>query len=302
MFDIGFFKAQPTEWVRRYAGGKVAREGTGLSFYFFKHNAQIVLVPLSSRDVPWVFNEITNNFQSVTLQGQCTYRIAQPAQASALLNFAVDPRTRNYLSQDPERLPARVTNIIQAATRIEIQNRTLEQTLVSSEAIGAAVMNRLREDARLVELGVELLSVFVVSAKPTPEVGRALEATYRETLLRQADEATYARRAAAIEEERVIKESELATDIALEERRRNLIALESENELAQATNRGEAAEREAQGSARAVQLQLAAYNGLDPRMMTAMAMQELGKNAGRIGNLTVTSEILAALLDGKKTT
>ena len=36
MFDIGFFKAQPTEWVRHYAGGKVAREGTGLSFYFFE--------------------------------------------------------------------------------------------------------------------------------------------------------------------------------------------------------------------------------------------------------------------------
>ena len=76
----------------------------------------------------------------------------------------------------------------------------------------------------------------MVSAKPTPEVARALEATYRETLLRQADEATYARRAAAIEEERKIKESELATDIALEERRRNLIELESENELAEATN------------------------------------------------------------------
>jgi hypothetical protein len=27
-------------------------------------------------------------------------------------------------------------------------------------------------------------------------------------------------------------------------------------------------------------------------------MQELGKNAGKIGNLTITSEILAALLDG----
>ena len=299
MFDIGFYKAQPTEWVRHYTGGKIAHEGSGLSFYFLKHSAQIVVVPLSSRDVPWVFNEVTNNFQSVTLQGQCTYRVQDPVRASALLNFAVDPRTRAYLSNDPERLPQRVTNIIQATTRGEIQNRTLEETLVSSEAIGAAVMARLRADDRLIELGVELLSVFVVSAKPTPEVARALEATYRETLLRQADEATYARRAAAIEEERVIKESELATDIALEERRQNLVALEGENELAEAGYRGQAQEREAEFSARAVEMQMAVYKGLDPRMMTALAMQELGKNAGRIGNLTVTSEILAALLDGK---
>ena len=299
MFDIGFYKAQPTEWVRHYANGKVAHEGSGLSFYFLKHSAQIVMVPLSSRDVPWVFNEVTNNFQSVTLQGQCTYRVQDPVRASALLNFAVDPRTRAYLSNDPERLPQRVTNIIQATTRVEIQNRTLEETLVSSEAIGAAVMARLRADDRLIELGVELLSVFVVAAKPTPEVARALEATYRETLLRQADEATYARRAAAIEEERVIKESELATDIALEERRQSLVALEGENELAEAGYRGQAQEREAEFSARAVEMQMAVYKGLDPRMMTALAMQELGKNAGRIGNLTVTSEILAALLDGK---
>jgi len=61
MFDIGCFKAQPTEWMRRYASGKIKSEDTGLNFTFPQHNAQIVLVPLSSRDVPWFFNEVTNS-------------------------------------------------------------------------------------------------------------------------------------------------------------------------------------------------------------------------------------------------
>ena len=75
-------------------------------------------------------------------------------------------------------------------------------------------------------LGAELLNVYFISAKPTPEVAKALEADYRETLLRKADMAIYARRAAAVEEERKIKENELNTEIALEEQRRRLIDLQ----------------------------------------------------------------------------
>lgn len=300
MFNVGYFKPQPNEWVRHYASGSVRREGVGTNFFFLHHNTQIITVSLTSRDVPWVFNEVTNNFQAVTLQGQCTFRIAQPEKACALLNFAIDLHRRQYISDDPQKLPQRVTNIIQAETRVEIQKRTLEQTLVSTEAIGNAVLERLREDERLLELGVELLSLFIVAAGPTPEVGRALEAPYRESLLRQADEAVYARRAAAVEEERKIKENELGTDIALAEQRQGLIALEGENALQEAQNRGQAVEKEAEFTARAVEMQLNAYRNIDPRSLTALAMQELGKNAGRIGNLTVTSEILAALLDGRQ--
>lgn len=182
---------------------------------------------------------------------------------------------------------------------MEIQKRTLEETLVQTEAIASTVLTRLRDDARLAALGVEVLSLFLVSAKPTPEVARALEATYREALLRQADEAIYARRASAVEEERKIKENELSTDITLEQQRRQLIALTGENALQEAELRGQALEREASYEAHAVELRLAAYEKLDPRAITALAMQELGKNAGRVGNLTITTEVLGALLDGK---
>ena len=78
-------------------------------------------------------------------------------------------------------------------------------------------------------MGTELLSVYFVAVKPTPEVAKALEADYRETLLRKADMAIYARRAAAVEEERKIKENELNTEITLEEQRQKLVDLQGQN-------------------------------------------------------------------------
>jgi regulator of protease activity HflC (stomatin/prohibitin superfamily) len=298
MLNIGFFKAQPTEYILKYVAGRVVREGPGLAFFYFKHNTQLVAVPTSSMDANLVFNEVTNNFQSVTIQGQFTYRIHGPKQAAALLNFGMDPQSHVYLSKDPDRLAQRITNIIQMETRGELRDRSLEDALGQYESIAANVLRRVKERALLESMGVELLSVHFVAAKPTPEVAKALEAEYRETLLRKADEAIYARRAAAVEEERKIKENELNTEIALEEKRRQLIDLQGENELREAENRGKALEQEAQHRVRAKELELAVYKSLDPRSILALALNEMGTNAARIGNLTITSEMLAALLNG----
>jgi hypothetical protein len=302
MLNIGFFKGQPTEYVMKYSAGKLAREGPGLTFYYFKHNTQIVAVPTSSMDANFVFNEVTNNFQDVTIQGQFTYRIQSAKQAAQILNFTLDPRTRRYVSDDPQKLSQRITNIIQMETRGELQKRSLEEALSQYETIAGNVQGRIKAGKLVDSLGVELLNVYFVSAKPTPEVGKALEAGYRETLLRKADEAIYARRAAAVEEERKIKENELNTEITLEERRRQLIELSGDNALREAENRGKALEREAEFRARAKERELAVYHAMEPRAILALAMNELGQNAGQIGNLTITSEILSALLNGDQRT
>jgi regulator of protease activity HflC (stomatin/prohibitin superfamily) len=299
---FAFYKGQPTEYVIRYTGGEVHAEGQGISFFYLPFNTTIVLVPTSSRDVGFVFNEQTRNFQSITLQGQFTYRISEPKQAASLLNFAIHPFTREYKSDDPEKLAQRISNIIQMETRREVLARSLEEALRESEAIAHIVLTRLREDELLEPMGVELLSVHFVSARPTPEVAKALEAEYRERLLRNADEAIYARRAAAVEEERKIKENELTTDIALEERKQQFIALQGQNDRQEAEFRGLALETEAAYRNRTLIMELEAYKTLDSRVVLALAMRDLGQNAGKVGNLTITSEILAALMNGTNVT
>jgi hypothetical protein len=296
MLNIGYFKAQPTEYIIKYASGRVAREGQGLAFFYLKHNTQLVAVPTSSVDANLVFNELTSNFQVVTIQGQFTYRIHNPRRAAELLNFTMDPVSHQYLSNDPDRLGSRITNVIQMETRTEIQRRSLEEVLSQFERIAASVQARIKDLLLLDPLGAELLNVYFVAAKPTPEVAKALEADYRETLLRKADMAIYARRAAAVEEERKIKENELNTEITLEEQRRRLIDLQGENALREAGSRGKALEEEAQYRARAKQLEIDVYGALEPAKVLALALANLGSNAERIGNLTITSEILASLL------
>jgi regulator of protease activity HflC (stomatin/prohibitin superfamily) len=297
--QIGFFKGQPTEYIIKYVSGRIGREGKGLAFFYLKHNTNIVVIPTSSTDASFVFNEVTNNFQAVTIQGQFTYRIAEPGQAAALLNFTIDPVRRAYLSNDPELLPQRITNVIQMQTRSEIQQRTLEETLRDSQAIAGVALTRIQEGALLQPMGIELLRVYFLSAKPTPEVAKALEAEYRETLLRKADEAIYRRRAAAVEEERKIKENELSSDIALEEQRQRLIDLQGNNAQQEAEYRGRALEREGEHGARATEMALSVYRGLEPNTILALAIKELGENAGKVGNLTITSEMLAALLNNR---
>src|SRR5262245_43203520 len=94
---LGYFKGQPTEYVIRYSGGRVREEGQGLTFVYFKPSTTIVAVPTGSVDVGFVFHEQTGNFQSVAIQGQFTYRVADPRQAAQILNFAVEPHQRTYL-------------------------------------------------------------------------------------------------------------------------------------------------------------------------------------------------------------
>ena len=145
MFGIAFFKGQPTDYIIKYVGGRVTKEGLGRAFYYLTRNTQIVVVPTSTQDANFVFNELTNNFQSVMLQGQFTYRIVAPAQAAAQLNFAYDPRRQAYAAKDPESLPGRIANIIQMETRRELAPLTLEEALRRSQEIAGATLARIHD-------------------------------------------------------------------------------------------------------------------------------------------------------------
>jgi hypothetical protein len=301
MFGFGYFKGQPTDYVIRYKAGRVAAEGPGLAFFYLRYDTQVVAVPTQSLDAAFVFNEVSRDYQDVTIQGQLTYRIRDPKHAAGLLNYRVNPATGTHVSDDPDKLASRVSNLVQIETRAEVAARSLPDVLREATALAAAVLDRLRAGPRLGDLGVELLALSFLSVRPTPEVGKALEAEFREALLRKADIAVYARRAAAVDEERTIKEKELASDVALEEQRKQLIVLKGANAIQDAEERAKAGEIDAQARAKAAELELAVYRGVEPRVLVAHALRELGQRADQISNLTITTEMLAALLAAPKT-
>lgn len=285
MLPFAHFKSEPTEYILAYRNGQVIRQGTGQSFWYWRPTTSIALLPISTIDALFALTETTANYQTVTVQGQVTYRIVEPATTASLLNFTIDPAKRSYHSNDPERLSQRVVNVVQQHTRAELQRRSLEEALRSADVIAEAVLGSAQADASLTSIGVACSGIFFSAIKTTPEIAKALEAEYRETLQKRADQAIYSRRADAVEQERKIRQNELSTSVELEKRRADLIGLQGEN-----------ARNEATFQAEATRLELAAYEALEPRQILALAMRTLAGNAQKIGNLTITSEILDQLL------
>ncbi|HEY4386131.1 MAG TPA: SPFH domain-containing protein [Ktedonobacteraceae bacterium] len=283
---IAYFKSEPTEYILAYSNGRVFRRGAGQAFWYWGPNTSIVLVPISTVDALFVFNEITGNFQAVTVQGQVTYRITAPQTIVDLLNFTIHPRTRQYLSEDPARLKQRIINVIQMYTRDVLQRTTLEEALRGSTRLAETVLERIHEDQTLQTTGVECSGLFFTSIKATPEMTKALEAEYRESLQKRADQAIYSRRADAVEQERKIKQNELSTQVDLEQRRQQLVALQGEN-----------TRQKAEFAAEAMRIELGPYQNLDTRLLLALAFRDFAENSQKIGNLTITSEILERLLN-----
>ena len=89
------FKAEPTEYILAYTNGRVFRQGTGRTFWYMPHRTSIALIPVSTTDMNFAFNETTSNFQAITLQGQFTYRITQPQIIAQQLDFTITARTNS---------------------------------------------------------------------------------------------------------------------------------------------------------------------------------------------------------------
>ncbi|HET7458130.1 MAG TPA: SPFH domain-containing protein [Gemmatimonadaceae bacterium] len=312
---IAYLKASPTTWVMQYKDGRLKREGAGLSFLYWLPTTTLVQVPLASSDVPFAFNEITADFQAVTVQGQLTYRVREPGRLAALLDYTANA-VGAYRSEDPRKLPERLVNTAQVLTRAATQVMTLREALVSSDRIERQVVAALNEAQVVTSLGVEVLAVSILSIRPTPEMGRALEAEAREALQRKADEAIYDRRNAAVEGERRIRESELATDVMVEEKKRNIrerqmaadVAIETERAKlisAKVANDRMAADAQSYALDATLRplrtldwklLQALGPGGSDPGVMIGTAFRELAENAQKIGELNISPDLLRSLL------
>lgn len=241
MLGIRYMKAAPTVYVLHYKKGRVKREGTGISFFYHAPTSTLVGVSLASADVPFVFNLVTSDFQAVTIQGQLTFRVTDAKRLAGLLDMSIRPDGKHQ-SDDPEALKQRMIHATQILTQVVVQRMPLSQALMSSGAIVTEVLAGLRNAESVAMLGVGIMELSILAIKPTPEMSKALEAEAREGLQRRSDEAIYSRRNAAVEQERVIKQNELNTEIAVEQQRAALINQRAENDRREADTRAYALE------------------------------------------------------------
>jgi hypothetical protein len=320
MLPIRYMKATPTTYVLQFKNGRVRREGPGLSFFYYAPTTTLVTVPLESADVPFAFQETTADFQAVALQGQLTYRVSDPKKLSSLLDFSISPLGL-YRAEDYRKLPERLVHTMQTLMRAETQKLSLRDALTKTGALSGSVFAALKSSDAVAQLGVEILNLSLLSIRPTPEMAKALEAEAREALQRRSDEAIYERRNNAVEQERRIKESEFNTEIAVEEKRRQIretqMAADIGIEQQRATlmeKRVENDRKEADSRAYALEATLKpvrdmdwrtmmtlSNHGGDPKMMIALAFQEMASNAQKIGELNISPDLLRSLVSSAAT-
>ena len=338
MFGFRFIKFQPSEYILKYKNGKIVKEGGGISFYYYAPTTSIVAVPIGSVDESFIFEEVTSDFQTVTVQGQITFRIVDQKKIAGLLNYTLDMKGKGYASDDPQLLPKRVINIVRVLTKKSLEGLQLKDAIKASENLAKGILNYIRENEEINRLGIEILGLSILAILPNKETSRALEAQAREQILKKADEAIYERRNASIEQERRVKENEFNTEIAIENKKRQVRETKLEAERAVQHKQNQLKEEQlqfettleekrkdlidltvenskAQADAKAYELSavMKALEGIDPSViqslasidmqpnkLIALAFQELAENASQIGQLNISPDLLQQLMKESK--
>lgn len=335
MFGIKHIKFDAMTYVIHYKNGKLKKEGRGLSFFYGTLKSSIVAIPLGSSDIQFIFKETTSDFQSVTVQGQITYKIENPKQLAELLDFTVDQKGK-VISSDIEKLKQRLINQAQTEATSYIQSIPLKESIQNAKKIEDKIDEGLKNSKVSESLGVSIMSVNVIAVRPTPEMSKALETTTREALQQEADAAIYERRNFAVEQERIIKESELNTDIAVEEKQKQISEKKMEREVLEQENRRKLSEmrteadiaveekkkklvdakvenmkKQADADRYSLEAKLEPYKNLDWKIISALnntgvnsakndiaiAFRQISENAQNINNLNITPDLLQSLTE-----
>lgn len=338
MLGYRFIKFQPSDYILKYRNGKIVKDGAGLSFFYYAPTTSIVAVPVSSTDVPFIFEEVTADFQTVTVQGQITFRIVDQKKIAQLLNYTLDIKGKGYVSEDPKKLSQRVINIVRVLTKKTLEGLQLKEAIKASEMLAQRIFETICQENEINMLGIEIMGLSILAIIPNKETARALEAQAREQILKQADDAIYERRNASIEQERRVQENEYNTEIAIENKKRQVreTQLEAERAVQQKQNQlkdeqlhfdteQEAKKQalieltvqnaKAKADAKAYELsaimkalentdlnviQSLASIGMQPNKLIALAFQGLAEKAEKIGQLNISPDLLQELAKGSK--
>ncbi len=336
MFGIKHIKFDSMTYVLHFKNGSIKREGRGLSFFYFAPNSSIVAIPMGSNDLPFIFTESTNDYQTVTIQGQISYKVSNPKTLSDVLDFTVND-SGQYKKNDIEKLNQRIVNEAQTSTSSFIHGIKLKDAIRSAKTVEEQIQVGLKSSLAVGMLGIEILGANILAITATPEMSRALETETREKLQQEADQAIYERRNFAVEQERKIKETELNTEIAIEEKQKQIAEKKMESEIQKSENdrklremqaeadialenqrktlleqksANDKAEADAQGYILETTLKpykeidwkvlTALTNNADPKFNISLAFRQLAENADKIGTLNISPDLLDSILNDKK--
>jgi hypothetical protein len=75
-----------------------------------------ILIPIESTSAPFVFEEISADYQTVSIQGEVIFKIADTGKARDQINFSVSPTIIGKLGQ-------RIVNVTKTIAKKEIEQK-----------------------------------------------------------------------------------------------------------------------------------------------------------------------------------
>jgi regulator of protease activity HflC (stomatin/prohibitin superfamily) len=301
-------RSEASAHVQLFKNGRLKRSGRGLAFWFIPDGASIAETPMDDRDLPFLFNSRSKDFQEVTVQGMIVWRVADAEKLTQRIDFSIDLAKGFPLGQPVDQIATLLTGLAQQlsagylasldvaallAAGVQPLNERMQAGLVGAEGLSA--------------MGLQVVSVRVADVSPSTELKRALQTPTFERLQQQADQATFERRALAVEKERAIAENELQNKIELARREKELIEREDDNARNRATAEAAAKKIENDASAEGIRTvdqartdmergRMEIYADLPPAVMLGLAAREFAGKLQSIEHLNVTPDMLSALL------
>lgn len=334
--SITYKKFEPTEYVMKVKRGKIVQKGLGLSFFYNTMTTSMMVVPATAFDASFVFNDImTSDFQSINVQGDISYVITDYEKASKMVDFSYKGKKEylTVLTEAKQKMAKRIMNLAKVYVTKFISGKNVRDAIISADELANTLRENMKEDETIKEFGLELISISILGILAQSDTRKALEAATREEILKQQDDAIYKRRNAAIEQERIVKENELnteikvaekqkekrekememkrlvqekqaeldagklANDIRLEEENCKLVDLQTENEKKKSDAKAydsEALLKTFAGVDKEV-VKALVTSGMDSKALIAKAFVEIGDKADKIGVLNVSPDLLETL-------
>lgn len=316
---VRHLRSEPSSHVMLFRSGRLRLSGRGQAFWFVPLSASLAEVPCDDRELPFLFHGRSADFQDVTTQGVITFRVSDPETLASRVDFSIDVGKGHYLKAPLDQLSGLLTQLAQQLAWDYLAHTPVREILGEGvDEVRSRIRDGLVGDEDIAGMGLEIVAVRVSAIAPTSDLEKALQTPMREQIQQEADEATFRRRAMAVEKERAIAENELQNRIELSRREEKLIDQEGLNEQRRAREAAEAGRIEAEaeadrnrlnaetkaGAIRVVETarveaereKMEIYRDLPSSVMVGLAAQELASKLKRIDHLNVSPDLLGPML------
>jgi len=245
----------------------------------------VAVVPTTPQILDFAVDARTGDKQDIVVSGNVKVTL-EPAQAVKSFDFTVNAANGSYRAAWQKTLHEIVLARVLAPIRTKARTLDVEAATQSHTEFETALRAGLGSPAEdtLVRKGIVIESCSIAKVEADDdEVAAAIGAQERQMMLTAADRALHERRLKAAGNDRAVKTYESETAKTLEQERAKLIDAQSANK-----------QKEAEAEAAAAARRLEPFADVPAGTLLGASLMKMAES-GRVGNLSIVPEMLAAL-------